>query len=676
MQLFLLTTVIVSSYMLLVDADCYMHTPRGSNNRNNEKSANRRNANRVFDSQNNNRGGYNVGDLTDRPAGNDHKKQYQMRYLMSPLDIEGKSVMPIEWTNQHGCGGNDDDDPHKLNCNIVIQMMCQQHEEHQDAQPRTGEMRDGVNTNTNNYQAPGNQETYDTFKQRWTNNDKKDRALNENFQWYDKCRKRTRNKGLFTADQQMKNDRGATSTRQNRNGNRRGYECPEERDYYPYWHPTPWKDIMVLAENKSRCGFYEEESFNVKSKHECVEKWKNEKATDPPRHYSEHNNEKSCEDNGGKWTEFHNYLEILPYNESDCRARNNSHSRMKDKLIWGRPMGERNEKCLVRLDPPICMEAPFSRVNHLGNGADLEPLHVQWKIPAFPSTKPHKCVLRIRYNISTDDYDPIATDHKFNGKEKSPVTNNPRVNIGLPGQTLQLAINTAQFGRTFQDRSHVFRLYSYDSLFTEANQTFYTVQVRGKRGNIVQTFPAVEYDFFPTNLVMKDKDMVHFTWTGSNTHNNGNPGGDGQTGQAGEGKKGTDRSNVCGLGDRSTNFILPALHPNNICKGIKTVVYSAVGAEDVEYPIDAVGNDTAILDACIQLMSGGYYKCFGDENKKCVGHSLLSKKATMNTLLDNSPASFLGIALQLKPGTYNYTCSRNNNFTNRSQKATIIVVES
>jgi hypothetical protein len=43
-------------YVKLSDQDIYLHNPRGSNNRLNEKSAARTNANRLFDSQNNNRG--------------------------------------------------------------------------------------------------------------------------------------------------------------------------------------------------------------------------------------------------------------------------------------------------------------------------------------------------------------------------------------------------------------------------------------------------------------------------------------------------------------------------------------------------------------------------------------------------------------------------------------------
>jgi len=455
----------------------------------------------------------------------------------------------------------------------------------------------------------------------------------------------------------MRGREKSINTRQNNNGNRNGLECPEERDYYPYWHPTEWKDIKVLAERADQCEFYKKESFNTKSKWECVEKWHNSQID---RHYSEHNNKDDCLKNGGKWTEFHNYLEILEdvTNKDECNIKGH---------LWGRPIFGSTEKCLVKLAPPECESSKYSRVNHLGNGKDVEPLSIKWKIPAFPSGKSQRCVLRIRYNITTDDYNSTTADSKLNGKEKSPVTNNPTADISASKAAggafpLKLAINTAQFGRTFQDRSHVFLLEKKDEIFSSGS-TLYTVQVRGKRGNIVQTFPAVEYDFVPNNLTMKSNDLVYFTWTGSNTHNNGNPAGVGQAGDDGEGKGGTDRSNVCGLKSRDENYPLQisddpsnAEIKGNLCHNIEKVAWS-------KYKVHRN------FDACIQLMTSGYIQCI--ETKDCGAESLFGKK--MQNQLNNAPASFPGVILKLKTGIYHYFSTRNNNFSNRAQKASIYV---
>merc|ERR1719510_1962716 len=63
-----------------VFADVYLQSPPGSNNRLDEQNRERANGNRLFDSQNNNRGGYNAG---------------KMRYYH-------REKIPISWTNQHG----------------------------------------------------------------------------------------------------------------------------------------------------------------------------------------------------------------------------------------------------------------------------------------------------------------------------------------------------------------------------------------------------------------------------------------------------------------------------------------------------------------------------------------------------------------------------------------------
>ena len=69
----------------VVNADVYLHFPPGSNNRVNENTANRKNAQNAFDSQNNNKGGYNVPDATDQPYGNNASLQY---YLVSFVRTE------------------------------------------------------------------------------------------------------------------------------------------------------------------------------------------------------------------------------------------------------------------------------------------------------------------------------------------------------------------------------------------------------------------------------------------------------------------------------------------------------------------------------------------------------------------------------------------------------------
>jgi len=193
------------------------------------------------------------------------------------------------------------------------------------------------------------------------------------------------------------------------------------------------------------------------------------------------------------------------------------------------------------------------------------------------------------------------------------------------------------------------------------------VNVRGKRGNIVQTFPAMEYDFEPNDITMSTDQCLHFQWTGSNTHNNGNPAGDGQAGDAGEGAGGTDRSNIMEMQTMRGSYPMTYDTAANVGESFFDQV-------DCKYAHDSGTNwiDSAKVKA-IMATGGGYY--YTDNNGQLQS---MNGDADVDELLNNVSASFRqGLVCctrgNSKTGDYYFLSTRNNNFTNRAQKMKITI---
>jgi len=477
-----------------------------------------------------------------------------------------------------------------------------------------------MNSETNKYSNVRN--SHAAYRKKLNKDVLINRGMHEPIYYYDNCRSRSRNLNLFTADQELKGDQ-AIYTRQNAAGTRRGYECPEEKDYYPYWHTSPWKDIAVLTD-ESRCSHYQNESFNVAPKYECLEYWYkkiNRKETELVRKpFSKYNNKGDCIAGEGEWTALYNFLEkrTEATTEESCNQYSDSIWQVPYDTIKGK------RECLVKLSSPDCRRAPLTRENHNGNAygehdKDGVASNYDWVIPHFPSGKDQRCVLRMRYNISTGDF-----SRDVDSSHNSIISNNPDIDLGMSHSNgkkvpaLTLAINTAQYGRTFQDRSHVFILKNRP---TALDGDLYNLNVRGKRGNIQQTYLGVEYDFFPTDLNITSNDLVHIQWTGSNSNNRNN---------AGQGRKGTDRNNIVQISSRDKNIPL---------KFKDSTLYDNA---NVKWPEDAVGKSAE--DLAVSLATAGYTSC-----EKCKGGGDLEY---LDSELNNAPASFEGVVFNLKAGEY------------------------
>jgi hypothetical protein len=561
---------IILLFISSVFGDCYLQNPRGSNDRLNEQNTDRDNANRLFDSQNNAKGGYCLGDPN------------------IPYYYEG-SLLVIEWTNQHGCANPN------VDCNFVIQYMCSDSSSNTD--PSTI-IRDGQGSGPNSGsptiptdQTQANQMQNGEFLY----------GMHEPYSVYLACSTRYRNGGLWIADQAIQGglspdptQNTATQTRQNTNGDRYGYECQEERDYYPYWHPSPWKDIAVLVDpdDISRCSMYQSESQNVKSTGQCMQ----------------------------------NGAPQAPNNPADCAAAG---------FTWQTTPS-------FGISPPECITTQWNRDNHLGNapGPGAYTNNYNWTIPNNePCIKNGDCacVLRIRYNISSEVQ--WNWDYTMNG-QASPVTEDPQVQVD--GYYLQLAIDTTQFGRTFQDRSHVFSIKSRPSSIGGAK--IWNLNVRGKRGNIVETYPATEYDFTPTNLQIFVGDYVHIQFKGCDNNPAGN---------AGEGTDQTDRSNIVQMSGMGVNY--PA--SQTWLKNNPNMFES----DWLKSQMALVGQDPAACAPGASVANG----------------DVTNQDATDCQKLNLAPSYFDAglIRFNITSGNqpFYYMSTRNNSFTNRSQKGSLLV---
>jgi hypothetical protein len=305
-------------------ADMYLQFPGGGNNRLNEPNRARRNNNRLFDSQNNNRFGYNQAGY----------------YFLT------ESIIDMQWTVQHSCGPDSN-----VHCDVILQYGCDE------------QLRDGQLTNTIPIRASdcvGNDCNSD-FRY----------GMHENYQYYQHCSLRERNKGLFPADRNIRGN-NARYTRQEERGTRYGYECNEERDYYPYWHPTIWRDIAIFTDDTTRCPYYQQESENVKGRWYC--------------HVDDNFLNTNYNPGSG--------ASVIPINEADCNALEGGTWMQSNPHKY--PNGD-------ALEPPVCVEAPFQRDNHHGNGDGRYMVGHKWKVPE--NLVHASCAVRIRYNMTNADFD-------------------------------------------------------------------------------------------------------------------------------------------------------------------------------------------------------------------------------------------------------------------------------
>jgi len=207
-----------------------------------------------------------------------------------------------------------------------------------------------------------------------------------------------------------------------------------------------------------------------------------------------------------------------------------------------------------------------------------------------------------------------------------------------------MAIDTTQFGRTFQDRTHTF-IISKRPTGISSTARLYNLNVRGKRGNIVQTYPATEYDFVPQYLYVRVGDYIHFQWTGCDQNPAGN---------AGEGTDQTDRSNMVQIAQASSS---KPVTDSWCSSNSKKVLFQNSKLRFRMAELDQAGCKTQ-----------GELEAEGENDDDAQADIANCGK------LNNASQYFNGGVYKMNlTGTFHYMNTRNHNFSNRDQKGIIYV---
>ena len=282
-----------------------------------------------------------------------------------------------------------------------------------------------------------------------------------------------------------------------------------------------------------------------------------------------------------------------------------------------------------------CLRAPSSIINRLGtqNGSSSHQTF-NWILPKV-NRDLNNCVLRIRYNISTSET-PWTLNSSYND-DNSPITNNPIMNIS--GVPLRLAVNTAQYGRVFEDRSFIFNILKRPVELNTKN--IYNLNVQGKRGNIAQVRNCIEYDFVPNRLNITTDDYVHFQWVGSDYNPPNN---------AGEGRAGTDRSNLVELNKLKDSY------PSELSDSLFTNLNVKKSLASLNQPIHN-------RNLCFSYEDLIERRNDEDNINNCA-------------LLNRAEPYFNMYPVKMNnTGKYNMVCTRNNNFSNRGHKLVINITQ-